>query len=361
MGCWDATCLASNLAITAGASIRLIFLERKLNADFQYVLPTSAWQVVSLPVRGQYNEYGGIAEVDNTSPQARLLLNLAKKLFGQAQEFTSVELLADKIWEQPRFLYYTNLASPSLNGLECWPDTTNYDYDATGKYGPVYACGRDKAGNLLAGYRLREFGYALVLEEVYQAMVFAAEKTYRLKVQRIYDEAKRAITARRELLALAASLVPTTLPAIAVPQIPTGEPSSSLATDQALDPVKLVAYQEKYFNWRRNFIPTFSDWFSELEVLLLTETVPTAGTAEQASLGYSFAQFQVFNEAMAIGRRHYSPQSCGEQHGWLQEYRFHQLLGKQIMGILDNRIAEITNAETEEAIEEVTEEEDSDY
>jgi hypothetical protein len=66
MGCWNGTCAVTNLPIWAGDPIRLILTLQQSDkqgdgAGFCY--SDDYWAPVALPVKGTYNDYGGIEDI----------------------------------------------------------------------------------------------------------------------------------------------------------------------------------------------------------------------------------------------------------------------------------------------------------
>lgn len=324
MGDWDATCLISNLGIKRGDKIRLIMLERQVTDRFWYSYPNSAWQVVGLPVRGEYNHYGSISGVDQTSPEARLMLLVAKRLFCGEREFDTVEDLATYLWRHSRWIYQRNERGDTVAG---WAEVSGFGYDATGSYGRLQDKGRDKDGQLLPNHYKREFGYTLVLEEFYEVMQKAASQTYGYDANYCQEKTAKAIAAKlaRQNLRKEFSKL---------------DPTVRLSEEQRTSLDKL---QQVYSNWQRDFIPQDYEGFAELETLLLVEA-----EAGQSQLNQALAQFIVFNEAMGFARRHYSPQSTGEQYAGLNEYKFHQTLAQAITNHLAEQITALESANTYE-------------
>lgn len=72
MGCWNGTCMISNLPINDGDEIKLIFLHQKYGridknpiiGQSAYVYSTDLLTPAFLAINGQYNDYGGIEGVD---------------------------------------------------------------------------------------------------------------------------------------------------------------------------------------------------------------------------------------------------------------------------------------------------------
>src|SRR4051812_34258342 len=69
MGCFNATCMVSNLPIAYGDQIVMLVLSRNKWAghpklDLLHV--TEEWGIVGFPFFGKYDDYGGIEEVEET-------------------------------------------------------------------------------------------------------------------------------------------------------------------------------------------------------------------------------------------------------------------------------------------------------
>ncbi len=63
MGCWSVNCGISNIAITAGNKCVILPLKKSTSSE------TRNWQPATLPIFGEYNDYGGIEDIeedDNT-------------------------------------------------------------------------------------------------------------------------------------------------------------------------------------------------------------------------------------------------------------------------------------------------------
>ena len=67
MGCWNGTCMISKLPIMSGEPVVGLFLVggifSRSNVDGRSY-PTDLWSPIGLPIRGRYNDYGNIEEVE---------------------------------------------------------------------------------------------------------------------------------------------------------------------------------------------------------------------------------------------------------------------------------------------------------
>lgn len=67
MGCWNGTCMISNLPIISGEEIKLIILQEGYDKSFVgeagYVYSTGLLSPAFFPISGQYNDYGGIENI----------------------------------------------------------------------------------------------------------------------------------------------------------------------------------------------------------------------------------------------------------------------------------------------------------
>jgi len=85
MGSWSVSCGISNIAITSGNKCVLLPLKKSRGRE------TQKWQAATLPIFGQYNDYGGIEEIekdDNTE--------LIEKHFGVSIDDFAVFLVDGK-------------------------------------------------------------------------------------------------------------------------------------------------------------------------------------------------------------------------------------------------------------------------
>ena len=69
MGCWNGTCMISNLPIIYGDEIKLVLIRKsysfdRLKVSGGYVYPSDAFTPSFLPINGKYNDYGMIENVD---------------------------------------------------------------------------------------------------------------------------------------------------------------------------------------------------------------------------------------------------------------------------------------------------------
>lgn len=68
MGCWNVTCAVSHLPIQRDDPLRLLLLRQGVwHHDHEPSHPWAQWVPMSLPVRGWYDEYGGIKNVARTT------------------------------------------------------------------------------------------------------------------------------------------------------------------------------------------------------------------------------------------------------------------------------------------------------
>ncbi|KKL64329.1 hypothetical protein LCGC14_2166140 [marine sediment metagenome] len=92
MGCWNGTCLISNLPIMAGEPVvgyTLEYFSYKDEKDYSgSCYPNAKANPFGLPIYGTYDDYGGIESVDDNSLAVKYLLHL----FGETD---SEELLRD--------------------------------------------------------------------------------------------------------------------------------------------------------------------------------------------------------------------------------------------------------------------------
>lgn len=69
MGCWNGTCMISNLPILSGDEIKLVFLHspygriKGLNNLSGYVSSTDLLRPAYFPITGRYDDYGGIEDI----------------------------------------------------------------------------------------------------------------------------------------------------------------------------------------------------------------------------------------------------------------------------------------------------------
>ena len=79
MGCWNQTCAISNLPITNGEKVVLIPLIATSNAGFQCgttYYTTDCYVPLSMPIYGEYNEYGSITNIETLKINEEYLLQL---------------------------------------------------------------------------------------------------------------------------------------------------------------------------------------------------------------------------------------------------------------------------------------------
>lgn len=67
MGCWNGTCMISNLPIISGEKIKLVLLQSGYNPNVighsGYVYSNEVLAPAFLPISGEYNDYGGIENI----------------------------------------------------------------------------------------------------------------------------------------------------------------------------------------------------------------------------------------------------------------------------------------------------------
>lgn len=70
MGCWNGTCMISNLPINSGEKIKLVILQKSMISGIKslftsgYVYPTDFLTPAFLPISGKYNDYGNIEGIE---------------------------------------------------------------------------------------------------------------------------------------------------------------------------------------------------------------------------------------------------------------------------------------------------------
>lgn len=75
MGCWNGTCGISNLPIKSGEKIALFVIERNKYAETNsggFCYATDQYSPVTIPILGEYNDYGGI---ENISSNEKLIFD----------------------------------------------------------------------------------------------------------------------------------------------------------------------------------------------------------------------------------------------------------------------------------------------
>jgi len=68
MGCFDFNCCLSGLGVSAGETVRYLLLAENPYEDFTRVMPWDFYYPRTLPIRGKYDNYGGIEDYDPASP-----------------------------------------------------------------------------------------------------------------------------------------------------------------------------------------------------------------------------------------------------------------------------------------------------
>lgn len=86
MGCWNGTCMISNLPIIQGEKIKLMFLQKKFNepkilGKSGYVYSTDLLSPAFLAISGEYNNYGSIDNIVEDW-NFELIQNILYKRFG---------------------------------------------------------------------------------------------------------------------------------------------------------------------------------------------------------------------------------------------------------------------------------------
>jgi hypothetical protein len=74
MGCWNETCGLTQLPIIAGDRAVLLFLvPRNQPSDGIFYHPHDLYKIIGLPLRGKYNDYGCIEDIDDTPASQAVL------------------------------------------------------------------------------------------------------------------------------------------------------------------------------------------------------------------------------------------------------------------------------------------------
>lgn len=74
MGCWNATCNISNLPIYAGDKVVVIpLVQTTKDAEFNVCYPTDNFVPYAFPIFGEYDDYGGIENIEITPENERLI------------------------------------------------------------------------------------------------------------------------------------------------------------------------------------------------------------------------------------------------------------------------------------------------
>lgn len=79
MGCYNETCILTNLPIRYKDKVVGIVLERTIASPESYINPDDEWRPIGFPVFGEYNEYGGIENIQ-THPWNKILLGIESSL-----------------------------------------------------------------------------------------------------------------------------------------------------------------------------------------------------------------------------------------------------------------------------------------
>lgn len=93
MGCWNGTCMISNLPIIYGEKIKLVFLQGgydTVSGNSGYVYSNGLMSPAFLPISGEYNDYGSIENVGEDW-NYKLIEEFLKKKFGNTIEADRTE------------------------------------------------------------------------------------------------------------------------------------------------------------------------------------------------------------------------------------------------------------------------------
>ncbi len=151
MGSWNVNCTVSNISISSGTNVALVFLEKG-----KYDTYGNEYSPICLPIYGKYNDYGGIEDIikdDNTT--------LIEKIYGQ-----SIDTLANLIcrnsyvdirtsrWEGYVVEEDSNLDKELDSINHCWIIKDIYDsmsarYDIGKSYRNHLSYGNEKILNTL--------------------------------------------------------------------------------------------------------------------------------------------------------------------------------------------------------------------
>lgn len=71
MGCWNGTCFLTNLPIRCGERVVLIPIVKKNNNDSIFCYHNDLYDFTGYPIRGLYDDYGCIEEIDNNEASKR--------------------------------------------------------------------------------------------------------------------------------------------------------------------------------------------------------------------------------------------------------------------------------------------------
>jgi len=66
MGCWNGTCMITNLPILEGEKVKLLFLHKPYKDEenkSSYCYSNGIYHVGGLPIEAEYNDYGGVEEI----------------------------------------------------------------------------------------------------------------------------------------------------------------------------------------------------------------------------------------------------------------------------------------------------------
>lgn len=94
MGCWNGTCGISNLPIKQGEEIVLFIVKEKNLFTCNgggYCYPTDLFEPISLPIIGEYNDYGSIENIKNEE----LILPKIRKMFEEKNLIYPLDGISD--------------------------------------------------------------------------------------------------------------------------------------------------------------------------------------------------------------------------------------------------------------------------
>lgn len=117
MGCWNGTCGLSNLPIKNGEEIVLFIVKEKnlLNCNGGgYCYPTDLFEPISLPIVGEYDDYGAIENIKNEDlilPKIREMFK-EKNLINLLDEISDLDMNTASLYQIIREIERGNIASP---------------------------------------------------------------------------------------------------------------------------------------------------------------------------------------------------------------------------------------------------------
>lgn len=192
MGCWNGTDALTQLAIGAGDACRLIILLPYKYADESlgggYCYSTGLWDPFGLPIKGQYDDYGCIDEIEENANTQFIVRWFEEQFKAGNLEFSDRADVMDKYeniipkGEEPKFTIHQilNWIERNYIGIREVNDSLAHKmalYEADLKSAPdAYKHLTPKQFekySKLAGKELpkrtRKFAFMLVLEDTYQA------------------------------------------------------------------------------------------------------------------------------------------------------------------------------------------------